>query len=154
MKRLLLLCLATLLLLCSCAGANPDFQPVAYPSDIRQYDDFACTVVMGSEETHLSKDAAVQLYEKLCELCADSETLISTESTGDAVTLIFYTGGSDTASDLTPYLRPDAVSYGQFSVGDSDIARYSDHVLVSHGTTFKLKEGAYAEILALVETVS
>ncbi|MBQ9779824.1 MAG: hypothetical protein IJW00_02650 [Clostridia bacterium] len=154
MKRLMLLCLITLLLLCSCTGSNPDFQPVAYPDSVRQYSDFACVAYVGAEEICLTGDAAVQLYEKSCEACAYSETVISAEMTGEAVTLIFYTGGADTASDLTPYLQPDAVSYGQFVIRDNDMVRYSDHVLVSHGTTFKLKEGTYAELCALIEQLA
>ena len=153
MKRLTLLCFVILFLLCSCTAANPDFHPVAYPDSVRQYKDFACAVTVGSETVYLTEDAAIKLYETVCYACAASETVIPAESTGESVTLIFYTGGSD-AADTMPYLQPDAVSYGQFTFMDNDTARYSDHVLVSHGTTFKLKEGTYAEILSLVEAVS
>ncbi len=154
MKRLLILCLSALFLLCSCSGVNPDFQPVAYPDSVRQYSDFACVAHVGSEEIYLTGDAAVQLYETVCHACADSETLISTETYGASVSLVFYTGGSNADSDTAPYLQPDAVSYGQFTFRDNDIARYSDHVLISHGTTFKLKEGTYAELCALIEQLT
>ena len=153
MKRLSFLCFVLLFLFCSCAVSNPDFQPVAYPDSIRQYRDFSCAVTDGSEAIYLTGDTAVKLYETVCYACADSETAIATENTGNSVTLIFYTGGSD-AADGTPYLQPNAVSYGQFTVADNDTARYSDHVLVSHGTTFKLKEGTYVELCALIEQLA
>ncbi len=151
MKRLLFLCLSVLLLLCSCARANPDFHPVASVSEVEMYDDFSCTVVIDSEEIRLMGEAALQLYERACRVCSDSETVISTVNTDESISLIFYTGGSDTVSDRTPYLQPDAVSYGQFTVWANDTARYSDHVLISHGRTFQLKAGAYEEIRALAE---
>lgn len=151
MKRLLFLCLSALLLLCSCGRVNPDFQPVASVSDVEMYDDFSCTVVMEEEEIRLTGDAALQLYEKACSICSDSETVISTVNNDASISLIFYTGGSDIDSALTPYLQPDAVNYGQFTVWANDTARFSDHVLISHGTTFGLKEGAYKEIRALAE---
>lgn len=153
MKRLLILCMAcmaVLLLLSSCGGANPDFQPVAYPDSVRKYDDFSCVAFVGTEEICLTGDAAVQLYDMACVACADSETVIAYDTESESVHLIFYTGGADTSSDTVPYLRPDAISYGQFVVRADDSAQYSDHVLVSHGTTFKLKEGTYAQLCALI----
>lgn len=154
MKRLLTLCLSALFLLCSCSGANPDFQPVAYPDSVRKYRDFACVAYVGSEEIYLTEDAAVQLYETVCHACADSETQIATETYGGSVSLVFYTGGSNADSDTAPYLRPDAVSYGQFTFRDNDTVLYSDHVLVSHGMTFRLKGGTYAELCALIEQLA
>lgn len=151
MKRLLFICLSVLLLLCSCGKTNPDFQPVASVSDVEMYDDFSCTVVMDEEEIRLTGDAALQLYEKACGICADSETVISTVNDNASLALIFYTGGSDMDSDRAPHLQADAISYGQFTIWANDTARYSNHVLISHGTTFGLKKGAYEEIRALAE---
>ncbi len=151
MKRLTLLCLSVLLLLCSCAGVNPDFRPVASVSEVEEYDDFSCTVVLDEKEVRLSGEAAVELYEMAFRACSDSETLIPFELAEETFTLIFYTGGSDSASELTPYLQPDVIHYGYFVLGADDTGRYSEHVLMSHTTTFQLKAGAYEEIRARAE---
>ena len=151
MKRLIILCLTTLLLLCSCSFSNADFRPVASPDSFEGKEDFACAITIGAEETHLKGEAAVQLYAAVCKACANSETTIATQHTGETITLIFYTGGADTSSSLTPYLQPDAISFGRYVFRSDDVAQYSDHVLVSHSMTFLLKEGAYDEIRALAE---
>lgn len=151
MKRLLILCLFILLLLCSCAGANPDFMPVASVNEVEALEDFSCSVAMNEKEVRLSSETAVQLYTMAYEACVSSETLIPDEADGDSFTLIFYTGGSDAPADSSPYLQPDVIYYGYFVIGADDTAQYSEHVLVSHTTYFQLKEGTYEKIRALVD---
>ena len=156
-RRIALLCLAILLLLCTlsaCRGRS-SFTPAAPPSDPATKSgypaDFQCWVrYPDGTEVALPAEDTVEVYAALRKMSRSAKSVEAFPQKENSLRFVFCTGGTAPETTVPAYHLPNATLYGVFTLFPDDTGWYGDTAITSHVTVYQMKKGTYESFAAMV----